>query len=453
LHWKEALHGKNLPSVEFEAAKALYIGEIIHYTKLEYKIKQSEITKIISKITYFLWKIENGKTSYKELNKHLKVHKDAETLVISRLGEIGTTGRIITDMKQLQNDYSEKNRQECLQNQNIYQQLITRAKNKTGANFPQMLKDLDGFENKCKNLISKHNEEIKSLHQLCSNHSATLNNQSKQIKFFKDAIPKIIYDFKSIEEKINPFLQNTFTTSNNYQQLQDYLRKAESMETEIEQEIKKLAGYWNRFLDEEKRAIELVSQIQTILGNYQDMFSMSWAWVKEESDKIIETARNKLGIIPLPIYKNREPQFNISINDAITNCQRVITEVESLDLVTRSRLSEIEQQQKDYAETANALMNMIDKPIPPIYYMFQVRPKVPEKIRELCALAAQVSDRRQVKYLLNAAEAYFEKNLTEEEAKSIIQQFYINQGLIIGEQNNQSGASVNNAARDIRYQA
>ena len=113
------------------------------------------------------------------------------------------------------------------------------------------------------------------------------------------------------------------------------------------------------------------------------------------------------------------------------------------------RLDEIQQQQDEFGQFYEALMNIIDKPLAPIDFLFKTRPKVPVKIRELCFLATQVHERMQVRSLLSAADSYFQKQLTEEDAEKLIQEYHINYGTIIEQQNNHAGATVNNAGRDI----
>ena len=449
-HWKEALRGLALPQVEFAEAREFFITQIDFHLKPDVKIKQSEMTMIISKMNFFWVRVENGKRSFEKLSGHLKVHKDAEVIVRARLADNGSTGKQVRKMESIKADYSKPHQETCVKYRREYAGFIGRAGKVAGANYPAMIKDLDIFEEKkCQSLIAEHNAEINALHQQCDNNAVVLRTHKTRIEQFKGYVPRIKYNFQGMEAKLTSVLQQKYRNNKNYQWLQDYLKEINGIMGNAEQATNELNTQWKTFTDAEKNAFNLVAQYRTALSNYQQDFSMGWEWVKKETAGLVEKALRDVEKTSAPLSRNRDPQNNLSIEDALKNCQKVMREIESVTSSNLGKFSEIQQKQVEYSQRYNALMNMVDKPIPPIYYMLKLKPKVPEKMKELCALATQVNDRMQVRSLLNSAEAYFGEQLTEADAEKIIQNFYVNnQGLLIGTQNNQANAVVTNVGRD-----
>ena len=448
-HWLEGLQGSAPPSVEFNSAKDLYLSQIARYFNPDSKIKQSELTGVISKMTYYLVVVENGRISYRKLSLHLQVHKDAEAKVAARLANNGSTGDLVKDMESRNKDYAETNRQECSRNRTEFDGFIGRAKKITGANFPAMLLELDTFERKCRSLMLRHSEQIKVLHQQCETNVQELNTRKKTILQFKIITPKIKYDFPSIETEIQSIVQKAYKNSGNVQWLEGYLKEVGRILGNADQALGQLNAEWEKFADAEQNTFALLTQYQASLARYQSDVSVSWMWVRKESATLLERARTKLEQLSAPLASNRDPQLKTSVSDAIRNCQRVNEELSKLNSTTLDRLDEIQQQQDEFGQFYEALMNIIDKPLAPIDFLFKTRPKVPVKIRELCFLATQVHERMQVRSLLSAADSYFQKQLTEEDAEKLIQEYHINYGTIIEQQNNHAGATVNNAGRDI----
>lgn len=449
LHWNEALRESSLPTVEFNAAKELFISQIAYYLRSDSKIKQSELTGIISKMTCYLVKVEKGVTSYKKLSLHLQVHKDARVKVEARLENNGSSGKLVRDMELLTKDYSDANHLECAQNREEYNEFVVRAKKITGANFPAMLGELNVFEGKCWSLITRHWEEIKVLRQQCETISMRLRTQRNTIQQFKAATPRLKYDFPTIETKVHAALQHDYTKNGNVQWLEGYLQEANRVIGDADQSIAQLNAEWQTFVAAEESAFALLTQHQALLYKYQEVFSVSWAWVRIDSADLLTNAKRKMEQLSTPLSRNRDPQLKTSVEEAVWSCQKVKEELEMLNSTTLGRLAEIHQQQDEFQKSFDALMNMVDRPLAPIDYMFRSKPKVPAKLRELCFLATQVDERRQARSFLSAADAYFQKQLTEEDAEKLIQEYHINYGLIIEEQNNQAGATVNNAGRDM----
>ncbi len=420
VHWKEGLRGGNLPHVEFDEARELFVNKIAHHLKPDVKIKQSEMTLIISKMNYFWVKVQNGKRSFEKLSAHLKLHKDSEVIVLARLADKGSTGKQVRKMESIKEDYSKPNQETCVKYRGEYDGFVGRAGKVMGANFPAMPEELDVFEEKCQGLISAHKEEIKALHKQCENNAAALRTDRAGIGQFKGYVPRIKYNFQAIEVKITSILQKDYSGNQNHQWLQDYLKEINGVTGNAKKTLNELSAQWKTFTDLEKDASGLVMKYRTELGNYQKDFSLGWEWAKKEAAGLAEKTLTDVEKISAPLSRNRDSQYSLSIEDAIKNCQKVIRDIEAATSSNLGKLSEIQQQQVEYFQRYDALINMIDKPIPPIYYIFQIKPKIPEKLRELCVLTTQVNDRRQVGFLLNAAEKYLGDRLTEEEVANII---------------------------------
>lgn len=423
IHWKEGLRGSKLPHVEFDEAREIFVNKIAHHLKPEVKVKQSEMPLIISKMNYFWMKVQSGQRSFKNLSAHLKLHKDSEVIALSRLADKGSTGKQVRKMESIKEDYSRPNQETCVTYRGEYDGFVGRAGKVLGANFPAMLEELDVFEEKCQDLIDKHKEEIMALHQQCGNNALALRTDRTKLGQFKGYVPRIKYNFQAMDARILSVLQKDYNNNHNYQWLQDYLKEIKEVVDNAKQAVSELNTQWKTFTDLEKEASRLVTQHQTTLVNYQKEFSLGWEWVKKEAAGLAEKTLKDVEKISAPLSKNRDPQYNLSIDDAKKNCQKVIRDIEAATSSSLGKLSLTRQQQSEYSQRYNALIDLIDKPIPQLNAIFQSKPNIPKRLRYYCVWATQMTDGRQVGMVLDKAERYLVDHLTEEEA-AIINNYY-----------------------------
>ena len=242
-------------------------------------------------------------------------------------------------------------------------------------------------------------------------------------------------------------MQKKSISNFNYQWLQEYLKETGDVIDESNRVLAQVKAIWDQFVEAEKTAYQLIGNNKALLDGYQDQFSNSWNWVKAESAGIIESAKKETENLTTLLSNNRDRQFNLSTEEAIQNCRGIEARIQAVNTRYLVKLEEIYQQQKNYLESYTALVDMVDRPLPPIYRMFLRKPQAPAELKELCSLATQVYYRKQVEQWLGLAEAYLKENVTKEQVVEKIQEFHYHGGVHI--QNSKFDGNPNIAGNDI----
>lgn len=422
--WKEALGKLSLPSVYLCRATELFKSYILPFKEPEAKIKQSEMTIMIGKRNSFLLNVERANQSANSLDTLLKKHKKAEVDVNHRLKPKGSTSRVIQKLEEIRADTSDQNQQWCDSYRQEFDVFLIRAKKITNADFPSMLHELDVFEEKCRKLISKHRDEITELKLQCQRSIQNLHQVNSDIVKLKSKTPRDDYDVTGIRKTVARIIQKESDIRSNYNWLQAYLKEARAISIDAEQVLDQLKKRRREFELVIENAKSRLQVWHADLADRQKNVFNSWRWAQIAYNEVLEVAEKKKRAFIQRI--NLVEQSDALIQDAIRDCQAIMDSFKETEVEITNKLIEIQEQEKQFSDQKRALVRTLGRPR--IYRIFNAKPKVPEKVKELCELSVDSESAEEVRLLLEAADDFIKRSITEEKVDQIIEKFEYYEG-------------------------
>jgi hypothetical protein len=436
--WTKVLSGDPSPRVSLDDARRSYQADIFPAIGADAVIKQSSIIKITENIQSFLQKIHTAELNKNKLLQELNTHKQAQIVVNYRLNPSGSTHQKLTDLVPIESDTSSEIQRFCISCRKDFEVFQARAQVVQGANFPEMLVELDQFEEFCIHIKQQHEilteslrgEAYELVQQLIAIHS--------DISDLKDRRPRIEYDTNETNEKLILTINSFSEDLESYKLLRTYISLARDIMSVAEKDKNQLDKLWEKFLTVQRKTVRKLSEMEKMLVDLQVRSEESWAWAQKEYKKVIKPA--------LKSYERHRQELeqltslDITIKVAVSICQRIAEEIGEAMMAVASKLQPIQDLQEPLVNRRYALESSTRRTT-----MFDSIKKNSDLIKEFCFRAEQSRNIEEAELYLDLAQRALEQSLSREDANRII-----NKGLYIENQSVRSGGRVNNAGRDIK---
>ncbi len=436
--WVKVLKSAQLPSVDLDDAHRSFRADILPATDTDALIRQSSMAKIIFDINLILRKFNNAQANKIRLQEELDIHKAAQLEVEIRLGATGSTCQRVKELAPIEPDTSPDIEHACISYRKDFDVFQARARKVQGASFPEMLVELNHFEDLCISAKQKHIMQLESLKRQGYDLVQQLINLQKEINGYIAKKPRIEYDVSNTSQKVALSISTYSNEIESYRELQSYISKTRTNIGIAIKERNQLKKLWQKFVVAQKETANKIAEMEKQLRAYQAESEKSWAWTQKAYRKTLKPA--------LSSYERHTRELeqlttlDITIKQAVGMCNQLREEVDGELRAVTSKLEPIREQQEHYANWHKELLDSTKR-----VTMFTITPKNSDLIKEFCARAEISENSEGAKLGLEMAQRMLEQSLPREEAMRIIN----NQGVYNENPNVGPGGTMKNAGRDL----
>jgi hypothetical protein len=436
--WTKVLGSEPPPTVHLDEARSSYQGDILPLMGPDAVIKQSLMIKLIADMEDFFQRIGSAKINRMRLLEELNIHKQAQIEANIRLGPTGSAYLRIKELAPIESDTSVDIQRKCISCRKDFDVFQARARAVQGANFPQMLDELDAFENLCIHVKRQHLSLIAALKRQCFELAQGLISLQSELNRYVEYRPRIEYDVSETNNKITLSIKSYYPDNDSYTDLNTFLSQTRPVIASAQRDIAQLSKLWQKFEVAYADTTKVLLEMKQILDGYQSMSEQSWVWTQNAFTKALASARNSY------IKHCREMEqigtLDILVSQAVGMCQRLQGEVSRELKSVMSKLEPIQEKQEHLQNRYSELINTTYRS-----NMFSITPKNSDLIKQFCMLAVVADNADSASFNLELAQKVLEQSIPREEAVRIIN----NQGVYNENQNNYPGSTTYNAGNDI----
>lgn len=436
--WTEVLGSEPLPTANLDEARSSFQGDILPLIGPDAVIKQSVIIKLIKDIESFYQRIGSAKVNRLRLLDELNIHKQAQIEANIRLGPTGTTYLRIKELAHIESDTSVALERKCISCRKDFDVFQARARAVQGANFPQMLEELDAFENMCLHVKQQHLSLVEALKRQGFELVQRLISLQSEINHYVERRPRIEYDVSETNSKMTLAIKSYYPDNDSYRDLNTFLSQTKPIIASAQRDITQLDKLWQKFIVAYADTTKVLLEMKQTLDGYQSMSEQSWVWTQNAFAKALASTRNSY------TKHCRELEqigaLDILVNQAVGMCQRLQDEVNRELKALMSKLEPIQEKQEHLQNRYSELIKTTHRTT-----MFSITPKNSDLIRQFCMFAVAADNPDSAALNLDLAQKVLEQSIPREEAVRIIN----NQGVYNENQNNSPGSNTYNAGNDI----
>lgn len=395
-YWNKVLSDRSLPSQQLEKSKVYYQSAIAP-TLESGRIKQSAMRDVNTRMQVFIQFIGQARQDLAGLEKELNYHKECQAKFYVLVGENGPARRALVDVVKVEKDTSGDIKQRCLTHRQQFEAYLARADAVRGADFPNILGDIDDFIASCIRTKNDHDAMILRMSIEASARFSALSAAKERLREYQQERPNIEWGWSESISKLEKIIW-VYTPNNlSYEYLNTFIQKADAANSIAQEELKQIytlrSDYTKRYRKTERELQKMAAEIK----KYYEGNILVWEWEKAELIKKIPPII-KASDEMIERFKSAPQRFETT-SQVMRECESIEEQIQP----TLSRLTDIVGKIRERQEKFSNRYKYLTKVARATTNSIAVSPEIADRIKSLCTIAVSDNDPDDVEAILESA--------------------------------------------------